>query len=163
MPETTVADLMRTDVPTVTASDSVATVAKLLVLSGLPGVPVVDGTRVVGLVTESDLIARQADVDIPEPVAFFDAIVAIDVGRSLDDDLRRVLGTTVGDLMSHPVYNIKATATLDQLATLMVNEHVNPVPVLDDGLNLVGIVSRADLVKVIARLEGDDGTSQPSL
>jgi CBS domain-containing protein len=144
---------MRTEVPTAAPGDSIASVARLLAESGLPGVPVVENGEVVGLVTENDLISRQAEIDVPESAVFFDAIFSIDVGRQLDDELQKILATTAAEVMTHPVYNIKASATLDQLATLMVTEHVNPVPVLDDALALVGIVTRGDLVKVIARRE----------
>lgn len=161
MPEYTVVDVMRTNVATVQRTDTVATVARLLADSGMPGIPVVDDGQIVGIVTEADLIERQADVDFPEPAAFFDAIVSFDVGRKLPDELRRVLGRTAADVMTHPVYNITSSATINQLATLMINEHVNPVPVLDDDHNLVGIVSRADFVRKLARLEGDSEMPAP--
>ena len=152
--EATVRDLMRADVPIASASDSIATVARLLAESGLPGVPVVDDDgEIVGIVTEKDIIAREADVEVPTPLPFLDAIFLLDGGRDFDEDLRHVLAVTAGDLMTSPVYNVLDTATLSQVATLMVDEGVNPVPVVDASRQLVGIVSRADLVRVIARLE----------
>ncbi len=151
----TVADLMRTEVPTVSPADSVAMVARLMADAGLPGVPVVDAGVIVGIVTEADLVAREADVAVPTVVPFLDAIFVADAGRDFDEELRRVLAVTAGELMSAPVYNIRASASLAQLATLMVEQQVNPVPVVDESLALVGIVSRADLVRVIARLEGE--------
>ena len=163
----TVADLMRTDVPTLDREDSIAIVAARLAESGLPGLPVVANGEVVGIVAELDLIARQAEVTVPTTVPFFDAIFVADGGRDFEEDLRHVLATTADDLMTSPVYNILASATLSQLATLMLEQGVNPVPVVDDAHALVGIVSRADLVRVIARMErspeatgsggGDDG------
>ena len=144
---------MRTDVPAVPPTATVATVANLMAQSGLPGIPVVDAGEIVGIVTEADLIAREADVDVPSVVPFLDAILVADGGRDFEEELRHVLGTTAADLMTSPVFNILATATLTQLATLMVDEGINPVPVLNEDRTLVGIVSRADLVKVIARLE----------
>ena len=149
----TVADVMRTEVPTVEPSDSVATVARLMAEHNLPGLPVVADGEIVGIVTEADLVMREADVTVPTVVPFLDAIFVADAGRDFDEELRHVLAVTAGDLMSSPVYNIRASATLEQLATLMVDQRVNPVPVVDDNLNLVGIVSRADLVRVIAKLE----------
>lgn len=153
MAEPTVADIMRTDVPFVSPDDSIATVARLMAVSGLPGVPVVENGEIVGIIGETDLIAREADVEVPTPVPFLDAIFSIDAGRPFKEELRQVLAVTARDLMTRPVYNIKQNARLHQLATLIVDENVNPVPVLDDDLRLVGIVSRADLVKVIAKLE----------
>ncbi len=151
--EPNVRELMRFDVPVVSPGDTVAVVARVMAESGLPGVPVVEGGEIVGIVTESDLIAREADVDVPSVVPFLDAIFVADGGRDFEEELRHVLGTTAGDLMTTPVFNIRASATLAQLATLMLDEGVNPVPVVDEDRSLVGIVSRADLVKVIARLE----------
>jgi CBS domain-containing protein len=55
--------------------------------------------------------------------------------------------------MTSPVFSIRESATLAQVATLMLDQGVNPVPVVDDDLNITGIVSRGDLVRVIARLE----------
>jgi len=163
--EPTVADIMRTDVPFVSPDDSIATVARLMAVSGLPGVPVVENGTIIGIVTETDLIVREADVEVPTPVPFLDAIFMLYVGRDFEDDMRHVLAVTAHDLMTAPVFNIKQSATIGQLATLIVDERVNPVPVVNEDLELVGIVSRADLIRVIAKLEnavaGDADASQP--
>jgi CBS domain-containing protein len=155
VPETTVADLMQTNVPTLKPDDSIATAARQIADSGLPGLPVVEGSRIIGIITEADIITREADVDVPEPVSFLDAIISVDAGRDFDEDLRRVIAVTARELMTHPVINILHSATLEQVATLMIERRINPIPVVDDNHNLIGIVSRSDLVRVIARLEGD--------
>ena len=154
-PEPTVAGIMRTEVPIVGPDASIGSVARLLADSGLPGVPVVADGTIVGIVTETDLIARQADVEAPTVVPILDALFVADGGRDFDEDLRHVLAVTAGELMTAPVFNIRVSATLEQVATLMIDEHVNPVPVVDDDFNLVGIVTRADIVRLIARLEQD--------
>jgi CBS domain-containing protein len=158
MDDPTVSEIMRTDVPVASPDDLIGTVARLMAVSGLPGVPIVENGAIVGIVTESDIISREADVEFPTPVPFLDTIFQLDAGSDFEEDLQHVLAVTARDLMTHPVINIKVSATLQQLATLITEEHVNPIPVLDDDLNLVGIVSRADLVKVIARLEGAGST-----
>ncbi len=155
MADTLVSDIMRTQVPRLARTDGVAAVAKAIVQSGLPGLPVVDNGVVVGIVTESDLIERQADVEAPTSLPFLDAIFRIDAGRKYEDEVRHVLASTAGEIMTHPVFNIRASATIEQLATLMVTDHVNPVPVVDENDVLVGIVSRSDLVNFIAQLEAD--------
>lgn len=162
MADATVRDIMRTDIPTVAPAASIATVARLMVESGLPGVPVVDDGEIVGIVTEKDLIARQADVEVPTPVPFLDAIFLLDGSRQFDDDLRHVLAVTAGQLMTAPVFNIRASATISQVATLMLEEKINPIPVIDDNLSLIGIVTRADIVAVIARMESESASDQPA-
>lgn len=153
MADPTVAEIMRTDVPFVSPDDSIATVARLMAVSGLPGIPVVEEGEIIGIIGESDIIAREADVEVPTPVPFLDAIFMLDGGRDFEDELRHVLAITARDLMTSPVVNIKQSATLQQLATVIIDEHVNPVPVVDNDYQLVGIVTRADLVRIIAKLE----------
>jgi CBS domain-containing protein len=157
--EPRVREIMRTDVPTLAPEESVAVVAQRIVDSGLPGLPVVEGGEIVGIVGETDLLMRYADVSPPGFAAFFDWVIRADVGQDYDEEIRRVAGLTARDLMTHPVYSIRESATLGQIATLMVDRRVNPVPVLDATGNLVGIVARADLVRLIARLEAGDVAS----
>ena len=154
-PEPIVREIMQTNVPTVSPDDTVPTVANMMAESGINGVAVVEDGRMVGIVTDSDIIAREADVDAPMPVTFLDAYFVADAGRSFDEEARRALAINARQLMTSPVVSIRETATLSHIATLMIDEGVNPVPVLDADDNLVGIVSRADLVRVIARLESE--------
>lgn len=155
-PAPNVRQIMQSNVVTVSPEDSVATVANLLASLGLVGVPVVENDVMIGIITDSDIIAREADVDAPTPVAFLDAIFMADAGRSYDEEIRHALAVNARQLMTTPVISIRDSATLTHVATLMIDERVNPVPVLDDDDKLVGLVSRADLVKVIAALESRD-------
>lgn len=154
-PDPIVRGIMQTNVPTVGPDDSVAVVANMMAQADINGVPVVEDGRMIGIITDSDIIAREADVDAPTPVAFLDAIFVADAGRSFDEEVRIALAVNARQLMSSPVISIRDSATLSHIATLMIDEGVNPVPVLDDDDNLVGIVSRTDLVRVIARLESE--------
>lgn len=156
-PDPTVREIMQTDVPTVSPDDTIPTIASLMADFGLNGVPVVENDKMIGIITDSDIIAREADIDAPTVVPFLDAMLVADAGRSYAEEIRRALAVDARQLMSSPVISIRQSATLEQIATLMIDEGVNPVPVLDDANNLVGIVSRADLVRVIARLESEGG------
>jgi len=151
-----VTHIMRRDVPSVTPDDSIATIAKLMVDHGLPGLPVVENGKLIGIITESDIIVREAEVDVPTPVPFLDAIFMADAGPDFDDELRRVLAVNARELMTAPVVSVRSSATLAEVATLMIDRNVNPLPVLDEQLTLIGLVSRADLVRVISALENQD-------
>jgi CBS domain-containing protein len=151
--EPIVANIMRAETPFVTPETPVAAVAKMLVDLKIAGVPVVENDNIIGIVTEADIIAREAEVDMPTPVPFLDAIFMADAGPDFDEEMRKVLAVSARDLMSSPVINIKSSATLNEVATLIIDQKVNPVPVLDDNLNYVGLVSRRDLVEVISALE----------
>ncbi|CAN5381224.1 CBS domain-containing protein [soil metagenome] len=156
MPDITVRDIMRTEVITVAPSDAVAKVAQALDSSGLSGVPVVENGEVVGIITETDIIQRQADVSMPTYVSFWDRIFVLDVGPDYEEEIRHVLATDARSLMTHPVYNIRDNATLEEVATVMIDHGIGVLPVLDPANQLVGIVTRKDLVKMIAKLENDE-------
>lgn len=151
-----VTNIMRGNPPTVTPEASIAVVAKLLVDYAVPGLPVVEDGKLIGIITESDIIVREAEVDVPTPVPFLDAIFMADAGPDFDDELRRVLAVNARELMTAPVVSVRSSATLAEVATLMIDRNVNPLPVLDEELRLIGLVSRADLVRIISALENRD-------
>jgi CBS domain-containing protein len=150
---------MQTGVPTLAKGDSVGKVARLMVDAGVPGLVVLDNGVIAGIITESDLVTRQSDFTPPEMTSVLDAVFTTDAGWDYDEEVRRALAMTAGELMSHPVYSIRSRATLGEIATLMHQYGVNPVPVVDDSNRLVGLVSRADIVKVLAILENDGSES----
>ena len=151
-----VTQIMRSGVPTVSPDASIGETARILVEHQVPGVAVVEKGKLIGIITEADLIAREADVDVPTPVPFLDAIFMADAGPDFDDEMRKVLAVNARQLMTSPVISIRDTATLTEVATLMVDRRINPVPVLDDGLQVVGMVSRSDLVRIISALENQE-------
>lgn len=153
VPEPVVTEIMRRGVPAVAPGDSVGLVAKLMVDFDVAGVVVMENDRIVGIITESDIISREADVEAPTPVPFLDAIFVADAGRLYQDEIRRALAINAGMLMTAPVISIRHDATLGEVASVMIDHDVHPLPVVDADNRYVGIVSRKDLVRVIAELE----------
>lgn len=147
--EATVASIMSTDIVSVASTTPIPEVARLMLEHGISGLPVVDGSELVGVVTESDVVSREIDVDVPAFATFLDAIFVLPWDRH-DDELKRVLATTVSGIMSSPAQTILATATIHEVADLMFKHHVNPVPVVNEAGQLVGIVSRSDVLRLIA-------------
>jgi CBS domain-containing protein len=143
-----VTSIMTTSVITASASTEISKVARLMIEHGVTGIPIVDHGRVVGIVTEVDIVSRQIEVDPPVFGTFLDAIFRLPWDRS-DDELRRVLATTAGELMSTPVTTVTTQASIQDVASLMFKQKVNPVPVVDDAGALVGIVSRSDIVRLM--------------
>lgn len=151
--ELSVREVMRREVPIAEPTTTVGELARLMVDHRVPGVPVIDRGELVGIVTEGDLIQREAHVDVPGVATLFDAVIMADAGEPFEEELRHVLATTAGELMSSPVISIRDIATISELATLMMQERVNPVPVVNDARQIVGLATRTGLVETIARLE----------
>jgi CBS domain-containing protein len=153
--ELTVRDVMRREVPVAAPDTTIAELARMMVEHRVPGVPVLAEGELVGIVTEADLIQREADVDVPSLFPFLDAIFVADAGTPFGEELRRVAGTTARDLMTSPVISIRDVATLSQLATLILQRRINPVPVIDADHQIIGLATRTGIVELIARLEAD--------
>jgi CBS domain-containing protein len=151
--ELTVKDVMRREVPVAAPATVIAELARLMVEHRVPGVPILENDQLVGIVTEGDLIEREASVDVPASATIFDAIISVDLGEPVAEELRHVLATTAKDLMTSPVISIRDYATLSELATLMVQRRINPIPVVDEKRRIIGLATRAGLVEAIARLE----------
>lgn len=151
--ELTAADIMPQGVPPVEPWTTVAQVLRVMVDYDVAGVAVVENDEIVGMITESDVVQRQADVDAPTPVPFLDAIFVADAGQPYEEEVRRALAIDARMLMSSPVTSIRADATLEEIATVMIDLDRHVLPVVDASGRYVGIVSRRDLVRVIAELE----------
>jgi CBS domain-containing protein len=148
-------DVMTTEVITIDPDTSVQALAALLSERGIAGVPVVDAdNRVVGIVSEGDLLHRVETGTERRPQAragrrrswWLDAIA---VDRELARDYVRSHGRTVRDVMTRDVVSVSDTTELVDIAMLLETKRIKRVPVLRNG-KLVGIVSRANLVRALA-------------
>ncbi|MBO9350168.1 MAG: CBS domain-containing protein [Thermomicrobium sp.] len=144
--EIRVRSLMTRDVVAISPETSVGEIARLMWEHAISGVPVIDEQRrVIGIVTEFDLIAREASFNAPLYVPFLDAFFKVP-GTGDETQLRKILATKAAEIMSSPAITIGPEEKIEALATLMYRRRVNPVPVVDEEGRLLGIVSRSDLI-----------------
>jgi CBS domain-containing protein len=145
-----VKEIMTPDVATIAPEASVRDVAALLVERGIAGVPVVDTTgRLLGVVSEADILYKEHDPTQPRrgPLGWL-AYGA--TGRAVT----KANAVTVGDAMTAPAITISPTQSVAEAARLMTERRVNRLPVVR-GEKLVGIVTRADLVRAFTRPDAD--------
>jgi CBS domain-containing protein len=151
-----VRDVMTRDVLTVRPDTPLKDVAQLLVARGISGLPVVDvdGT-VLGVVSEADLLVKEQGAD---------AIVHRPLSRIRGEDdatvaqLGKLRAVTAGEAMTAPPITITPTRSIHEAAAVMTAQHVNRMPVLDDD-RLVGIVTRADLIRAYVRSDEELATA----
>lgn len=132
---------MTTDVITVQRDAPFKEVARLLDEHSVSAVPVLDTDgRLVGIVSEADLLPKEYR-DRPGRLA-----------RLMHrQELVKAEGDVAGDLMSSPAVTIGPDSSLADAAKLMMHERVKRLPVVSDSGDLIGIVSRADLVEAFLR------------
>lgn len=142
---------MTADVVFVTPDTPVNRIARLMCERNVSGLPVVDDARrVVGIVTDLDLIVRNTRLEPPAFFQLLDARIPLETPGHYRKRLRHMLGVLARDVMTEKVVTIGPDADAEAVATLMVRRKVNPIPVVEAG-RLVGIVSRADVVRLMAR------------
>lgn len=143
-----VRDVMTTRVITVRPETPAGEIAKLLVENRISGVPVVDEeNRVLGIVSEGDLIRRLEDTDDGRRRSWWLELLASPERRA--EDYVRAHGRLARDIMTDIVTTIDEGATLGEAARLLEEKHIKRLPVVREG-KLVGIVSRADLLRALA-------------
>src|SRR4030042_2505356 len=147
MPEILARDFMIKKVITINKNESVEKLSELLVKNKISGVPVVDDSgKLVGIATEGDLIVKDADLHFPRYFKLLDSIIYLESLNKFKRNLTKYLGTKVEDVMTSKVWAVSEDTPVSEVANIMIRKNVNRVPVLDDG-NLVGIITRADVVK----------------
>jgi len=150
MEELRVKDIMQTDVVAAGPDTTVEELADLLAEHRISGVPVVDGeNRVIGVVSEADVIMQDADLHFPHYVQLLESIIYLESVRKFEERYRKAFGTKVADIMSKEVVTISPEAPVREAATLMADRGVNRLPVTERR-HLVGIVTRGDIVRAIA-------------
>jgi len=139
-------DIMTKDVFTVDIDSNVDEVAHLLINHKISGVPVVDKGKLVGIISEGDLVFQQKELRAPAFITLFDGI--LQVGRQqFYDEIKKFSAYKVEDLMTKDVITVKAEAELNQIATIMINKNINRLPVVDNDNKILGIISRHDIIK----------------
>ena len=143
-------DIMTEAVVTVHRETPMREIAKLLLDKRISAVPVVNSDGVpIGMVSEGDLIGRSER----NRLARSDWWLAVICGeQALDDKFEARLQATdrtASDIMSAPLVTITEDTEVSEIARLLAIHHIKRVPVVRDG-RVVGIVSRADLLRVVA-------------
>ena len=142
---TTVKDVMTTQVVAVRSGATFKEMAAALRKYRVSAFPVIDEQeKVIGIVSEADLLAKEALTD--------PGVLAELLQRK---DVRKAEGQTAGDLMTHRVVTVRPEDSVEHAAQLMHFLHVKRLPVVDGDGNLVGLVSRTDVLAVYDRPDED--------
>jgi len=141
-------DIMTKDVITVKPEATVEELARLLMNNKISGVPVTDDKkRLIGIVTENDLIRQNKRLHIPTVIRLFDAFILLGSGR-MEEEIKKMAAATVDEICTRKVLSITEETTLDEIATIMAEQHIHLLPVLRDN-TVVGIIGKADMVRAM--------------
>src|SRR5437667_8186136 len=143
---------MTTDVLSFRPEDTVQTAAEAMASRQIGGAPVVDGNgRVVGLLSDDDLIVQDARIHFPTVISVLGAYLELpsSIDR-FDKEVRKAVGAAVTDVMTPDPPTCAEGDTVEQVATILHDQNLSRLPVVRDG-KLVGIISRGDILRSIVR------------
>jgi len=144
-------DIMTREVVTVTKDITVEGLARLFIRNDISGAPVVDEEgKLIGIVTENDLIKMEQRLHIPTVINIFDAVIYLGSSKKFEEDLKRMAATKVEDIYKKDVVIINENSSIENIATIMSEKNVHHLPVVKKD-KIVGIVGKKDIVKAIAK------------
>lgn len=147
MADLKVRDIMTTEPVTVSPEMSVTDVARLMVERRVGSVPVIEGDRLVGIVTEGDLIMQDVRLEFPTYLHLLDGFIMYPPSTAkFESELKKAVAADVRSVMTSDPVTISADASVEDAATLLVDRDVSRLPVMD-GETLVGVVSKSDIVR----------------
>lgn len=140
-----VSDIAHEEWPTLRPEETVEGAIKVLAESGISGAPVVEGDRLVGIVTEGDLIFRDADIKSPGFLEILGGMIPLGNWDEYRRETMKSAGVTVDQVMTRDLKTIRADASLVEAATIMAENSIKLLPITD-GDALRGVVTRMDIL-----------------
>ncbi len=152
-----VKDAMNIDVITCKPDDPVSTLVDLFKNNHISGMPVVEKEKVVGIVSETDLLKLfktpdiSVDMLLPSPFEIIEmpirSVIRFEEFKKALEDIHM---KPVRDIMKKKIYSISPDSTLEDASSMMVKHRVNRLPVIEKG-KLVGILVRSDIISGLSK------------
>jgi len=147
-------DIMTREVITVTEDTSVRELALVFSENNISGAPVFnkEKTKLIGIVTESDLIDQNKKLHIPTVMSILDSFIFLENPIQLEKDIQKMAGIKASEICSRNLITVDSQTPLDEIASLMSEKKIHTLPVMV-GDKLIGIIGKSDIIRVISQQE----------
>jgi len=152
-----VKDVMNPNVVFCKPDDTIREAAKVLKVNNISGAPVLEGRKLVGIVSEADLLKllvmpEKGNLWLPSPFE----VIEVPISELLSwEDTKKMLSdvgsTKVEEMMTKDVRTISSEASVEEASELMIRHRINRLPVMENS-HVVGIVTRGDIIEGLAKL-----------
>lgn len=145
----TAKDLMTPNPITVAPDVPVTDAARLMVDNKIGALPVLSGDKLVGIVTDGDLIMQDVKLEFPSYIHLLDGFIMYPPSTAkFEHELKKAVAATVEDVMTTEPVTVQIDTSIEDVATLFVDRDISRIPVMD-GDRLVGVISKSDIVRSI--------------
>ncbi|MHB0976404.1 MAG: CBS domain-containing protein [Candidatus Aquicultorales bacterium] len=147
-------DIMSRDPILLKEDVSVKEAAEIFSTKGIGGAPVVDDDgNLIGIVSSGDLIMKDVKLRYPTAIHIMDSFIYLpNPAQRFNEELKKAVGARVGDVMTTKVIAVDPEASVEDVATLMVDHDISRIPVVENG-KPIGIISKADIVRTLSKGE----------
>lgn len=149
-----IADAMTRDPVVVRTETPLNEAIQIMAERRISGLPVVDDAgQLVGIISETDLMWQETGVTPPAYIMFLDSVIYLQNPAKHERELHKALGQTVGEVMSSNPISIAPDKPLKEAAQIMNEKEVRRLPVVDDAGQVIGILTRGDILRSMAASE----------
>jgi CBS domain-containing protein len=147
MTDKTAREIMTPDPTTVDPNASVTDAAHIMVDQHISALPVVQAGELIGVVSEGDLIMSDVRLQFPTYIHLLDGFIMYPPSTArFEHELKKAVAAKVRDVMTTEPITVQVSASLEDVATVLVDGKVSQLPVLD-GDELVGIITKSDVIR----------------
>ncbi|WP_035987998.1 CBS domain-containing protein [Leptolyngbya sp. KIOST-1] len=147
----TVADMMTPNPITVGPDTVLKDAIQLMADNHVGGLPVLNADGdLVGILSQSDLMWQTTGIDMPAYIMLLDSVIYLKNPSQYSQEIHKALGQLVKDVMSDHVVTIAPDQSVREAAHLMHDKKVRRLPVVNSDRQLVGILTRGDIVREMA-------------
>jgi CBS-domain-containing membrane protein len=144
-------DIMTKNIITVKEDMLIEDLSKHFIEHRVNGFPVVDeNEKLVGVVTEKNLIEQNKNLHMPTVIALFDAVIYLESPNKFKDEVNKFTGTCVKDIQTSNPTTTTPETPITEVASIMANKDIHTLPVIDNGA-IVGVIGKIDLIKGLAK------------
>jgi len=135
---------------TISPEMSVEELARLLLRKDVTGAIIVDKKgKLLGVVTEGDLIAKEKNLHLPTVVSLFDSAIYLETSEHFKSELHKMVAAKVEDIYTKNPITIEIGSSLADIATLMSEKRIHFLPVMNEN-RVDGIVGRREVLRALA-------------
>jgi CBS domain-containing protein len=135
---------------TISPEMSVEELARLLLRKDVTGAVIVDKKgKLLGVVTDGDLIAKEKNLHLPTVVSIFDSVVYLETSEHFKGELHKMVATKVEDIYTRDPVTVDMDTSLSDIATIMSEKKIHFLPVMDEE-RVEGVVGRREILKALS-------------
>lgn len=140
-------DVMNKELISISPDTDFRDVLNIMKEKGIGKIPVLEGEKVLGVITRDDILVKEEKMPLPPVIAFWDILINLPNDKEFKDKLNKIKGIKASEIMEKNYYKAMEEDTLEEIITDMLEKNYSYCIIFDDNNFLKGIITKTDLIK----------------